>query len=199
MLTLNTALDIIRAAETTRDQLKKIDGEVETPVNALKNKYEKSDYKQSVKIVKQCKYCGTTHNMCHCPACGNKCNKGNMKNHFAKKGHLAKLHEPTDWVSSAVYVKKCNGKLGVCRDPRELNKYMKVPKLRLPTIDDVTSKLGKVQVFTVLDAKDGFLQVKLDEDSSKLTTFHTPFGRYKWLRISFGICSAPEEFQRHVN
>ena len=39
----------------------------------------------------------------------------------------------------------------------------------------------------------------LDEDSRKLTTFHTPFGRHKWLRMPFGICSAPEEFQRHVN
>ena len=41
--------------------------------------------------------------------------------------------------------------------------------------------------------------MKLDEDSRKLTTFHTPFGRHKWLRMPFGICSAPEEFQRHVN
>ena len=78
-------------------------------------------------------------------------------------------------------------------------KHVKIPKLCLPTIDDVTSRLVKAQVFTVLDAKDGFLQVKLNEDSSKLTTFHTSFGRYKWLRMPFGICSAPEEFQRHVN
>lgn len=74
---------------------------------------------------------------------------------------------------------------------------MKVPTLRLPTIDDVTSR--KVRVFVVLDANDGSLQVKLHEDSSKLTTFHTAFGRYKWLRMLFGICSAPDEFQRHVN
>jgi hypothetical protein len=65
-------------------------------------------------------------------------------------------------------------------------------------MEDVTSKLGKVKMFTVLDAKDGFLQVKLDEESTKLTTFHTPFGRYKWLRMPFGISSAPEEFQRLV-
>ena len=115
-----------------------------------------------------------------------------------KQGTLAKVEEPTDWVNSAVYVKK-PGKLRVCLDPRELNKHIKIPKFRLPTMDDVTSKLGKVKVFTVLDAKDGFLQVKLDENSAKMTTFHTPFGRYKWLRMPFGICSASEEFQRHVH
>ena len=93
-----------------------------------------------------------------------------------QKGHIAKVDEPTGWVSSAVYVKKRNGQLRVCLDPRELNKHVKIPKLCLPTIDDVTSKLAKAQVFTVLDTKDEFLRVKLDEDSSKLPTFHTPFG-----------------------
>ena len=112
-----------------------------------------------------------------------------------QKGHIANVDEPTDWVSSAVYVKKRNGQLRVRLDPRELNKHVKKKKkLCLPTIDDVTSRLAKAQVFTVLDAKDGFLQVKLDEDSSKLTTFQTPFGRYKWLGMPFGICSASEEF-----
>ena len=95
-----------------------------------------------------------------------------------QKGHIAKVDEPTDWVSSAVYVKKRNGQLRVCLDPRELNKHVKIPKLCLPTIHDVTSRLAKAQVFTVLDAKDGFLRVNLDEDSSKLTTFHSPFGSY---------------------
>ncbi len=117
---------------------------------------------------------------------------------LVKQEILTKVEEPTDWVNSAVYVKK-PGKLRVCLDPKELNKHIKIPRFRMPTMEDVTSKLGKVKVFTVLDAKDGFLQVKLDEESTKLTTFHTPFGRYKWLRMPFGISSAPEEFQRHVH
>ena len=54
-------------------------------------------------------------------------------------------------------------------------------------------------MFTVLDAKDGFSQVKLYEESTRMTTFYTPFGRYKWLRMPFGISSAPEEFQRLVH
>ena len=69
-----------------------------------------------------------------------------------KKGILEKMTKPTDWVNSAVYVKK-PGKLRVCLDPRELNKHIKIPKFRLPTMDDVISKLGKVKVFTVLRCK----------------------------------------------
>ena len=83
-LTLNTALDIIRAAETTSDQMKKIDGEIETSVHAVKNKGKKPDFKQRVETVKQCKYCGTNHNVRQCPAYGKKCSKCNMKSHFAK-------------------------------------------------------------------------------------------------------------------
>ena len=47
-----------------------------------------------------------------------------------QKGHIAKVDEPTDWVSSAVYVKKRNGQLRVCLDPREFNKHVKIPKLK---------------------------------------------------------------------
>ena len=114
-----------------------------------------------------------------------------------KEGILEKVNEPTEWVSSAVYVKK-PGKLRVCLDPQELNKYINIPKYRLPTMEDITSDMKKVKIFSVMDAKDGFLQVRLTPESAKLTTFHTPFGRYKWKRMPFGISSAPEEFQRQL-
>ena len=63
----------------------------------------------------------------------------------------------------------------------------------------VVAKPGKIRI--CLDPKDlnkainGFYQIKLDDDSSKLTTFWTPFGRYRYLRMPFGICSAREEFE----
>ena len=110
-----------------------------------------------------------------------------------KQEILSKVGEPTDWVNCAVYVKK-PGKFRVCLDPKELNRCIKISKFRMPTMEDITSKLGKVKVFTILDAKDGYLQVKLDEESAKMTTFHTPFGRYKWLRMPFGLSSAAEQF-----
>ena len=94
-----------------------------------------------------------------------------------------------------VAVKKPN-KLRLCIDLANLNVAIKRNHYPTPTIDDVMPKLTKARVFSVADAKDGFLQVRLDEKSSYLTTFYTPFGLYRWLRMPFGIKSAPEEFQR---
>ena len=109
---------------------------------------------------------------------------------MTKQGVIQKINEPTDWINSMVAVKKPN-KLRICLDPKELNKAIKIPKYKLPTLEDMSANLSKAQVFSVVDAKDGFLQVRLDDESSKLTTFSTPFGRYRWLRMPFGISSAP--------
>src|SRR5215469_9467189 len=46
--------------------------------------------------------------------------------------------------------------------------------------------------------KDGFWQIPLDEESSRLLTFNTPFGRYSFTRLAFGISSAPEVFQKRM-
>lgn len=47
--------------------------------------------------------------------------------------------------------------------------------------------------------KNGFWHVTLNEESSYATTFGTPWGRYRWLRMPFGISPAPEEFQRRLD
>lgn len=65
----------------------------------------------------------------------------------------------------------------------------------MPTVEEIIPELSKAKVFTTLDATKGFWQLCLDEESSKLTTFWTPFGRYKFKRLPFGISSAPEIFQ----
>ena len=50
-----------------------------------------------------------------------------------------------------------------------------------------------------MDVQSGFWHVQLDAPSSLLTTFHTPFGRYQWLSMPFGISSAPEVFQTRMH
>ena len=54
------------------------------------------------------------------------------------------------------------------------------------------------KIFSIIDMKDGFWHVELDEESSKLVTFNTPFGRYSFTRLPFGISSAPEVFQKRA-
>ena len=68
----------------------------------------------------------------------------------------------------------------------------------MPTMDDVLPLLGRAKIFSLLDVKDGFMHIHLSEHSSWLTTFWGPACRYRWLRLPFGISSAPEEFQRRL-
>ena len=80
-------------------------------------------------------------------------------------------------------------------DPSDLNRAVMREHFPMQKIEDVISGTTNAKVFIVLDANHGFLQVKLDKDSSKLATFNTPFGRYSYSRLPFGIASAPEVFQ----
>ena len=98
-----------------------------------------------------------------------------------------------------VVATKRNGKIRLCIDPKPLNKALKRSYYPLPAIDNLLPKLTNARVFTLVDAKNGFLHFQLDEQSSLLTTFGTPWGRYRWTRMPFGISVAPEEFQRRLD
>lgn len=115
-----------------------------------------------------------------------------------KREIIAPVEQSTDWISSMVSVSKQNGKLRICIDPKPLNRALKRSHFPLPTIDDVLPELENAKVFTVYDVKHGFWHIKLEEESSYLTTFSTPFGRYRWLRMPMGISPAPEVFQRKL-
>lgn len=115
------------------------------------------------------------------------------------EGTITRVRTPTDWVHPIVNVLKPNGSLRVCLDPTELNKCIRREHFALPTAPEIFAKLTGSKVFSTLDATSGFLQLELDEDSSFLTTFATPFGRWRFLRLPYGISSAPEVFHRTVN
>ncbi|XP_030849528.1 uncharacterized protein K02A2.6-like [Strongylocentrotus purpuratus] len=109
------------------------------------------------------------------------------------------VEDPSDWVSSLVVARKPSGKLRVCIDPQHLNRSLKREHYPLSTIDDVLPQLANVKVFSKADLKEGFLQCKLDAESSKLTTFQTPWGRYRFLRLPFGLSPSPELFQKRLD
>ena len=106
------------------------------------------------------------------------------------------VSKPTQWVSSMVTAPKSNGDIRICIDPKDLNSALQRSHYPIPTMDDILPRLNKAKVFSTVDLKCGFWQVRLDDESADLTTFNTPSGRYRWWRMPFGISSAPEEFQR---
>jgi len=114
-------------------------------------------------------------------------------------GIITKQDGPTDWVNSLLVIEKKDGSLRICLDPRDLNKAIKREHYHIPTCEEVLAKLTGKKVFTIIDMKDGFWQVKLDNASSLLCTFNTPYGRYSMNRLPFGISSAPEVFQKRNN
>lgn len=68
-------------------------------------------------------------------------------------------------------------KVRICIDPSDLNKVIKRENYPMRTIEEVISTMPDAKVISKLDAKRGFLQIKLGEASSLLTTFDTPLGR----------------------
>lgn len=111
---------------------------------------------------------------------------------------IAPVTEPTPWVSQTVVAKKKNGDLRICIDPKYLNKALLRERYTMPLLDDVLHELSQSTFFTKVDLRNGFWHVLLDDESSKLTTFQTCFGRYRWLRLPFGLSVSPEIFQRKV-
>ncbi|CAI9731719.1 Hypothetical predicted protein [Octopus vulgaris] len=97
-----------------------------------------------------------------------------------KKEIITKVIHPTDWVNSIVIKEKPNGTLRICLDPRDLNKALKREHHPIPTLEEITPSLAGSKLFSKLDASNGYWNVKIDKESSNLTTFNTPFGRYRF-------------------
>ena len=105
--------------------------------------------------------------------------------------------EPSDWVNSLAVVQKPHGQLRICLDPR--HRAIERQHLQLPTAKEIIAKMSGAKFFTKLDASSGYWQIKVDQESSKLLTpFATPFGRYCFKRLPYGIHSASEIFQASV-
>lgn len=118
---------------------------------------------------------------------------------MVKAGIITPVEEPTEWVHALHMVHKPNGKIRICLDPRHLNKWIKREHFKLPTREEIMSRFAGATVFSKLDATKGFWQLRLSEESSRLCTFITPIGRFRYLRLPFGVSSAPEIYHRKVH
>jgi hypothetical protein len=117
---------------------------------------------------------------------------------MTKDGIIEKVDQPSEWVSQMAVTTKKNGDLRICIDPRPLNKALKREHHPMPVLDDLLPDLAEAKVFSRLDLKDGYWHCVLDEESRQLTTFQTPFGRFRWLRLPFGLSVSAEIFQKRL-
>ena len=113
--------------------------------------------------------------------------------------HKVDISEPIEWLNSFVCVKKNNGKIRLCLDPTHLNKWIIRPHHSAKLVDDILHRLSGAKYFTVVDSTSLFFNHKLDEVSSKLTTFGMPFGRYRYLRMPMGAGLSSDVYQYKVD
>ena len=120
-------------------------------------------------------------------------------NQIEAQGVISKVHQPTPWCAGMVVVSKRSGGVRICVDLKPLNRCVLRERHPLPRVDDTLAQLTGATTFSKLDANSGFWQIPLSEESKLLTTFITPFGRYCYNKLPFGISSAPEHFQRRMS
>ena len=90
---------------------------------------------------------------------------------------IVPVKEPSEWVNSMVVVEKPGGALRICLDPKNLNKAIRRHHFQLPTTEETLDKMSGSKYYTKQDASNAYWQMKIDEESSKLLVFNTPFGR----------------------
>ncbi|XP_028092882.1 uncharacterized protein LOC114293061 [Camellia sinensis] len=103
------------------------------------------------------------------------------------------------WGAPVLFVKKKNGSLRLCIDYRELNKVTIKNKYPLPQIDDLFNQLQEAQVFSKIDLRLGYHQLKVKVEDVEKTIFRTRYGHYEFLVMPFGVTNAPAAFMDLIN
>ncbi len=101
----------------------------------------------------------------------------------------------TQWI---VVERPQTGKLRVCLDPHDLNKAILRPHYPMKNLEDILPDLAGSHCFSKLDTRSAYWTIQLSNDSSYLTTFNSPYGRYRYLRLPYGLKSSQDLFQRKL-
>jgi hypothetical protein len=114
-----------------------------------------------------------------------------------KKGYICPSVSP--WGASVLFVKKKYGILRLCIDFRQLNKVTVKNKYPLPRIDDLFDQLKDENIFSKIDLRSGYHQVRIKEEDISKTTFRTRYGHYEFIVVPFRLSNAPVVFMCLMN
>lgn len=109
---------------------------------------------------------------------------------------IERVNEASEWVSPMLVKRKSSNEVRIIVDLREANKAVIREMHPLPTLEQMSRKIGGNKIFTKLDIKQAFHQVVLKEECRYITTFISPIGLMRYKRLMFGLSAAPELFQK---
>ena len=113
-------------------------------------------------------------------------------------GVISPVDESSPWCAEMVVVPKPSEEVQICVDLKPLNEEVLHEYHPLPKMEEMLAQLTGATIFSKLDANNGFWQIPLARKSKLLTTLITPFGRYYFNKLPFGISSTPELFQKRT-
>ena len=101
----------------------------------------------------------------------------------------------SNWSAPIIIVPKGDGGKCLVIDHRALNKVTRKFTWPMPKVEDIFSKLDGATYFTTLDLHAGYHHIPLDKSSIPKTAFNSPFGKYEYIKVPFGLAQAPAYFQ----
>ncbi|GKB46275.1 putative reverse transcriptase domain-containing protein, partial [Tanacetum coccineum] len=111
--------------------------------------------------------------------------------------HLSVRGSSSPWGAPVLFAKKKDGSFRMRIDHRELNKLTVKNRYPLPRIDDLFDQLQGSSVYSKIDLRSGYHQLRVREEDIPKTTFRTRYGHYKFQVMPFGLTNAPTDKEEH--